>query len=419
MSFLKRKNKPLNRSSTQTELIACLDIEETVVSVALISPTAAGLSLVGYGQAFVDQEICLHQAQPTANVLSNACYQALKAAKGQLTTPLKDLAISVSGAFIQEITHKSQFRRPNANKVFNEAERHQLVTRNQTEAMQQAWAAFSFENSGFQAQLELLNSSLIGFALDGHPVLNPLGQTASFVGLQLYNVFLSKPYSLVYSEIANKLNLNLVSLAYKPFALSRTFLGNTYRPDLEAILIHVEHDFSHVILIRNGLLVRSYRFELGSASFDKALRRNLVLRRLTIDSLKDGQGNFDFSALEATDQQQATKILNHTNSVWQLSLITALKQLQAPKLPSNIYLTGRGANYGVLRRGLGKMVSNRSLNFKAKPTISTLKLAQLEGITTTLSSLNDNHLMVLIGLGNLTLELLQRPSPTNQQGVKG
>ena len=419
--FKQKKTAKTASTSASESVIACLDIEESKVSAALFKPVGSKLRLIGYGQSFVDHNICLHQSEVEVEPLSNAAYQALKDAKGVLEISLKNLAISVSGSFVQEVTYKSKYRRPVPNNPFSPQEWQQVVLLNQTDSLQQAWSTMEFENFEFQTDLELLNSSLVGFALDGQPVLNPLGQPASFIGLQLYNVFLAKTHSRFCQVVADKLGLNLVALAYKPFALARMVLGQSYKSDLDLILIHIETHFTHVLFIRNGTLVSSQRFELGSAIFDNALKRNLDINRFTVDGLKNPQGDFSFSSLEPKLQQEAVKILNHTNSVWLLSLMMVLKNSNLAVLPSNICLTGSGANYNIISRGLQKSGLQKSVSFKGKLNVKTLNVAEIEGIESGLTDINENHLMVLVGLGSLTNDLIHRQvqakSPGQTPGV--
>lgn len=413
MGFLKKKTtvggSVQSALPVSDEILPCLDIEESNISATLFQVNQQTLRLIGYGQVNFEQNICLHTPDTDFNKLSQACFQALKAAKSDWDISLNQLAISLSGSFAKEVTYKNQYRRLNSKQAFSPAEWQQILTSNQTESLQQVLTDFEFEDTKFSQPLELLNSSLVKCSLDGYPVDSPLGRQANFASLQLYNVFLVQSYSKLMQRVAESLRLRLLALAYKPFALARAITGDVRHPDMEAVVVHVDNDCSHVILISGGVLVRSQRFELGASVFDNALKRNLVLRRLTINNLKNSQGDFSFANLEAEQVEEAVKILSHTNSVWLLALITALKSFDVPALPGNIYLTGRGANYSIIVKGLRNPVLSRKLTFKDPVNISHLRLSDVAGVETSLMDLEDHRVMVSAGLAKLTSNLLQKP----------
>ena len=321
MSFRKTiYNSYLNQTdsstSSSTLTIAGLDINAESVSAALIRLGMDNLEIVSKAEAFLPQGVGLNDFSDNQAAFQNSCQQALKAAREGFTTDLRSIVIGLSGDLIRGITQTIEVNRPDPHSPLSEKEMDNLLLNNQTQALKQAVAGLRLENHNQDFDLRLLNSSLISFAVDDHVVDNPLNYRAAKISIQLYNVFVPSAWLIAGQKIAEHLGLNLIALAYKPFALARSLTGNQTNSDLNALLINVEDQITDVGLIQNGILAYSGNFGIGSWAFDRALIRNLKFDQADVAGLKNEQGNFNLSQLPEKRRAEAEKILSHTAYVW-------------------------------------------------------------------------------------------------------
>ena len=406
MRFLKRKPTK-SRPTNSSKVIACLDLQARQIQATIIERKTDKLSIIGFAQVAPTSDLRLETDEINQTALENYCFLALKTAKADLNLDLSNFVLGVSSDFIRGVTHKIQLRRAYPQTPFNQKELDQLIIRNQAEAIKIAEAENQAESPKHNFQMRLLNSSLIGFALDGKPHLQPLGQTANFAGIQLYNVFVPDFWQPLAQKLGEKLNLELIALAYKPFALIRGFLGNVFKPDLEALLIEVEQQMTHVMLIRNGALIRTKHFALGSQIFDKALSRNLNIDPLTTAHLSDHLGEYNFSQLSKQQQIEARKILNHTTAVWLQALTLVLKDFKVNVLPARIYLTGQVVNLKGIIRSLQQPTLLKILPFKEKLQVEILGLDRMSQIEARIPLINQVSMTALAGLACLAVDVLK------------
>ena len=196
-------------------------------------------------------------------------------------------------------------------------------------------------------------------------VANPVGRPAGKVAVGLHNVFIPDNWLAVAQKIATNLNLNLIALAHKPFALARGLTGSDVT---DALLINVEDDLTDVGLLRSGVLVCSGGFNLGWRTFDKALSRNCDLSQAAIDGLKDDGGDFSLDNLEPNQRPAAERALNHAAYVWLQGLSLILEDFGAGKLPSRIFFAGSGAGLTVPAAG-GQSFGERSFAGVSSPVL--------------------------------------------------
>ena len=117
-----------------------------------------------------------------------------------------------------------------------------------------------------EIDLKLLNISFISFTIDGRSVANPLNSQTAKVAVRLYNVFIPGTWLNFIQKTTESLGLNLIALAYKPFALTKG-LSVRQGDNLDALIINVEDEITDVGLIQANTLICSKNFSLGLAVF--------------------------------------------------------------------------------------------------------------------------------------------------------
>ena len=387
-------------------VVAGLDINSTHIKSALIRLGMNDLKIIGQADVLLPRATHLNDLDTNLSVFQSGCQQALKLVQQGLEVDLQSLVIGLSGDLVKGITKTTVIQRPNPRLPLSEKEVDNLLLANQMASLKQATKDLQLEYQDHNFDLQLLNSSLVRLAVDGQPVVNPLNYQATTVSIQLYNVFIPAAWLQAGQKIAERLGLNLIALAYKPFALSRGLLSNPSNANLNALIINIQDHITDLGLIQNGTLTHSANFSLGEQAFHRALARHLDKDESEIANLKNPAGNFDFSQLDKSKQAEAHRILSHTVSVWLQGLILLLKDFGGESLPAQIYLSGDGAHLEIVRTSLHKLVLSKTLVFQAKIEVEVLSLAHMAATGSESDNDNGLSLATLAGLGKLASDIL-------------
>lgn len=397
---------PADPSSSSALTIAGLDISATNVRAALIEVKMNNLKILAQSNVFLTKDADLNEAKLNLAVFQDSCQQAIKLVKEKSKANLQSVVIGFSGNLIKSITHTTKVVRPNPRLPLSEKELDRLLLNNQISALKAATTEVELENQESEVNLQLLNSSLISFKVDGQMIATPINTQAATVEIELYNVFIPQAWLESGQKIAEKLNLNLISLAYKPFALARSLLDSQKDPNFDALIINIEDQSTDIGVIQRSILTHSKNFALGTQIFKSTLSRNLNLNQSAIAGLKNEQGDFDLSQLNQTQQLEAIKVLNQSVSIWLQALRIVLKDLEIDDLPAKIYLSGPGASLKILQVGLRKETWAKMLTFNGQIEIEVLPLSQIIEIEDDLKKGDQSCLTTLAGLGRLASDIL-------------
>ena len=416
MGFLrKKKASGAITASGASQIAACLDLSPDSIEVALFERRAETAGLLGYAIQPLSEPLFLGTPD-VAQKLKGVCLQALKTAKSNHSKPIGQLIMSVSGDLVTSVTQKTLLRRSQPQQPLQRGEIDQIITLNQAQALELAKENLSKTYQGEEElDLHLLNSSLIGFALDNKPIVNPLNQSASSIGIQVYNSFIDRHWLTTCQWVAAGLKLKLTNLAYKPFALARSLIGT--RPgglNTDALLIHIERRLTHLVVIKQELLIRSQHISFGTDLFDQALLREKSLAQKGLKGIKTASGDYDISQLKGEEYKAAARILNHTNSVWLHAVTVAIQDWKMVEVPRHIYVTGSGSNLSLIRKGLQRLGAAKVIPFQAgRIKIDDLHFENTVQSTAATAQPKANNLPILVGLAHLANQAVKPSMPAN------
>ena len=391
-------------TSAASLVVAGLDINIRSVRAALIELDMSDVKIINQVEVFFPKGIDPGDSNSLV-IFKNSCQRALKMVRQESAADPQSVVVSLSGHLIKGITQMIEVNRPNPRLPLSSQEIDGLLLKNQTAALRRAITELRLENPEMEIDLKLLNSSFISFTIDGRSVANPLNSQTAKVAVRLYNVFIPGTWLNFIQKTTESLGLNLIALAYKPFALTKG-LSVRQGDNLDALIINVEDEITDVGLIQANTLICSKNFSLGWQSFERALGRNLNLDQAVVIGLKNEYGDFDFSSLDKETRARAEKVLNHTAYIWLQGLILILKDFQASELPTKVFFSGAGAGLKILHAAVQKIAADSTLGLNQQMTVEILRLAGSAQAGPELKFRDELSLTTLAGLGRLAGDIL-------------
>ena len=387
-------------------VIAGLDICDSHVRAALISIGLGRLEILSQADVALGQGSATGDLSSGLAAYQSACRQALRLVSQQHTgADPASIVIGLSGELIKGMTQMTRVERPNPRLPLAEAELDRLLLDNQAAALQAANAEIEREQRAAEIDLQLLNSSLISVRADGRRVLNPLDYQAMTVAFEVYSVFIPHKWLQAGQKIAEHLNLNLIAMAYKPFALARGLLAGSRQKLDEALIINVGEQSTDLAIISGGVLSYSRHFPLGLRNFERSLGRYLMFDRSDLLALQTPAGDYNLASLESEQQSRATRALAQTSLVWLQGLSLTLKDLKLERLPGKIYLSGSGGSLGCIRESLAKPNWAQLVSLDGPAEILPLDLQAMPAVESALG-VESRLLATLAGLGCLASDIL-------------
>ena len=387
-------------------IVAGFDVGASQVQAALISIEVSRSRILSQASAQLPQASAGGDLASAPAAFQAACREALRLARRPEIPQPRSMVLGISSDMIKGVTQLLRVERPNPRLPLVEAELDKLLLQNQAEALAAANASIGLEHQAEKVEFQLLNSSLVSVQVDGRRLANPLNYQARSVSLEVYNAFVPRDWLEAGQQIAEHLNLSLIALAYRPFALAKGFLAGQPQPDLKALIINVGEHLTDLAIIEEGVLRYSQHFPLGSEHFDRCLQRRLGLDRSDLAALRAPGGDFELAELGEERQARAAKALSLAALVWLQGISLSLKDLKLGSLPAKIYLSGSGAGLSCISESLSKPNWAELVALDGPAEINRLGTGAMPSVSSELEGAEAGTLATLAGLGCLAGDIL-------------
>lgn len=326
-----------NRLSSDSVILA-LDLGTSFVKAILAKKTDGGLKVIGSGRAQQFSGSMRSGAITDIPTVISVCEQAVGAAEKVAGIRAKTAIVGISGEFVKGKTSIVHYRRDKNDKPISEAEMSVVLKKVQDKARESARSEIAVETMNPNAEVRLINSSIVSIIIDGQTVNNPIGFRGNDVTIRFYTAFAPLVQISAIEKVCAELNLDLIAVVVEPFAIGRAYLSDENDSNCSCIIVDVGGGTTDITLIRDGGIECTGTFALGGNCIKKDLQTWLGGLEISLEEF------FKFGAL-----------------------------------PNKIILSGGGAKNSDLGETLATSDWYKKLDFSRRPIISTLDPSELDG----------------------------------------
>ena len=299
------------------------------------------------------------------------CEKALHEIETRTGEVAKSVVIGVSGEQIKSRTSTIRYRRDAPNKPITEPELNELLEKIEKRNLEKLKKELSLETDNPEADLSLINSSVVSISIDGYRINNPIGFKGAEVLIEYYTAFAPTVTVSAIEKVCAELELDLLTIVVEPFAICRACLGDEVDVDFSAILIDIGAGTTGVSVIDSGDICGTKMFNIGGNSFTRQISESLNLTPRKAELLKLNLS--DDSKLSDATIAKATGALERSLSVWLAGVSVALEEFKnIEPLPKDIFICGGSSNLFPLEETLAVSDWFESLPFGSRPLIHAL-----------------------------------------------
>jgi cell division protein FtsA len=155
-----------------------------------------------------------------AAVVDN-CAVALQEAEEMAGFRPSQVVIGIAGELVKGFTttHSQERKRP--DQPITEAELQKLIDGVQREALREAERAITWETGLPHVDVRLVHAAVVGAAIDGYALTNPVGFQGRHVKIGIFNAFAPLVHLGALQTVASQLDLELLEIVAEPYAVAR------------------------------------------------------------------------------------------------------------------------------------------------------------------------------------------------------
>lgn len=386
-------------------LILALDVGTECVKALLARIDGEQITVLGIGrQSQQPNDMHAGAIADISNVVKN-CEAAVSAAEAQADVQASKVVMGIAGELVKGVTHTIRYRRPQPDKVLDEAEMDFIIDKVQERALEKAQRQIALETGNDNVEVKLVNSALVGIHIDGYKVSNPIGFQGRDVAIQIYTACAPMVHIGALESVAQELNLDLVAVSAEPFAVSRSVIGDDTASHFSSVLIDVGGGTTDIAVVNDGGVEGTKMFGIGGRSFTKNLANNLNLTYQEAEKLKINLGD---ERLKKELKEDAIRVTKKTLQIWLSGVELALSEFETvDQLPNQILLCGGGSSLVGLLDSLSEHVWADNLPFTKQPVVKHISLKDVIGVKDETGELNDHTLITAVGLLRVGCDTVQ------------
>jgi len=382
-----------------------LDIGTEVVKALVFSIDEKTKKGIVVGSARVTQASGNMQSGAISNITGviDTSREAIEAAQIQANIGrVAQVVIGIAGELVKGTTTTVHYERPEPNERIDLAELKSIVGKVQWKAYERIKEQIIWE-LGDEVDVRLINAAIVDVRIDGYRITNPLNFQGKKVSIGIFNAYAPMIHLGAIHTIANALNLEIISVAAEPYAVSSS-VGHENIADFGGIFIDIGGGTTDVAVVRNGGLEGTKMFAIGGRAFTKRLSYELGVSVEEAESIKQ---KYSVGQLTQEQAQRVHTIVAQDALVWLGGVELSLAEFaENDLLPSQIFLCGGGSALPELRQVLlgGEWVKH--LPFSKAPQVSFLQPRDIINMTDTTGSLRSPQDVTPLALANLVVGVL-------------
>jgi len=335
-----------------------------------------------------------------ASVVRNA-KQAILIASQEAGLQPQQLVMGIAGEFVKGATSTMSYKREDSESKINVSELRNIVHKLQWRSFAEIRKNLSEETGYPEIDVKLIHSSIVEIRIDKYKVANPLGFQGKEVQMSIFNSFAPLNHYEALQNIADDLELELLSIVSEPFALSRCF--DFEEGELSNIFIDVGGSVTDIAVVINGAVIGTKMFGIGGRTFTKRLAMEL---NISFDEAEKLKYAYTADKLEAKSKKIISDIISDDLEVWLEGVVLALSEFHPLNgLPTKILLSGGGTYLPEIKTTLNTRKWYKKLPFTRTPQTSFLAPKNLRNIIDETKKIKEREDIIPVSLVNIGIHL--------------
>jgi cell division protein FtsA len=341
-----------------------------------------------------------------AAVVDN-CAVALQEAEEMAGFRPTQVVVGIAGELVKGFTTTHSQERKKPDQPISESELQKLIDFVQREALREAERSITWETGLPNVDVRLVHAAVVGAAIDGYALTNPVGFQGRHVKIGIFNAFAPLVHLGALQSVTSQLDLELLEVVAEPYAVARV-LGSESIRQAGALFVDVGGGTTDVALVRSGGIEGTRMFALGGRAFTKSLADRLDLPFPRAESAK-----VDYArGLDVERRDEIAKIVADDVEVWAAGVELVMEELGGGDLlPSRIYICGGGSRLPEIREAIAAERFWKRLSFARPPEVVVMAPDQIETISDATNLLVDQQDVTPLGLAYQAIELQTTEDP--------
>jgi cell division protein FtsA len=345
------------------------------------------------------------------------CQQAIEQAVQMARLKPTRVVIGIAGEFIKGTTVNFVYQRANPGEEIGLAELQNIIQKIQWKAFDRMRRQLAWETGRAEVEIRLINALITEIRIDGYQVTNPLGFQGREIFLSIFNAYAPLVHLQALESIAARLDLDLLSIAVEPYALTKS---SGFNPGAGAIFIDIGGGTTDIALVRRNGLEGIKSFALAGRTFTKRLCQEFGLGMPEAEEIKT---RYTHQQLSQGVRRKIREIFRKDIGIWLTGVELILEEFnqvppqalhfspgQVQFFPPLILLCGGGSLLpgikSILKRGTIQNEWLSKFSFSQPPQIRFIQPNHITNIIDQTDILRGPEDITPIALANLALEIV-------------
>lgn len=333
------------------------------------------------------------------------CRRAIDEASQMARIKPSQVVLGIAGEFIKGITTNFAYQRNNPEEEISLVELQNIIQKIQWRSFDRTRSQLACETCRPEVEIKPINALLTEIKVDGYSVTNPLGFQGKEIFLSIFNIYAPLVHLRALEKIADKLNLDLLSIAAEPYALTKS---SSFNPTAGAIFVDIGGGTTDIALVRQGRVEGIKSLSLAGQAFTKRLSQRLNLGLAEAEEIKIRHSQ---KRLSQSVHWKIREILKKDIDTWLDGVELVLEDFERGEFfPPLILLCGGGSILPEIKNILKKEnIQKRWLNkfpFSRTPQVNFIRSKQIDNIIDQSGLLTGPESITPLALSNLSLEIV-------------
>jgi len=335
--FNSKKNHP-----KQPHNFIAIDIGSDFVKAILFEiENNNSLKLVSFGKRYLNLKDVQAGVIANKDSVQEAIISAINEALLNYTQEVKECIFGVSGEMSLGFSTTVRVTRKSPTNDINEKEIIELKKKIEGVALLQAQRDYSRLKGVKEIDLELINSDITMFKVDGFFVSEPVGFKGRVIEATLFTAFAPLNHLKLLQQLSTGIGLNLVTVSSNMYALVKN-LSKNEPSEFNGIIVDIGGDSTDIAVVFSGGILATRTISVGGRTFT---RRIASLLDWSFADAENKKLMYSDGKLSEEETNKVGGVIDETIEAWLSALNLALLDIDGIKtFPSKLYLTG-GASY--------------------------------------------------------------------------